>query len=344
MTKGDILLPEYNIENILNSFQRKRVLVIGDLILDHYLSGSVDRVSPEAPVPIVLLNNRREKWVPGGAANVARNITALGGISLVAGVIGADDSGDKLKELLQTEGIEISAVAVDMEKPTTVKTRIMAKGQQLIRVDRESVEPISGSVMAEIIRRIETELNTVDCIVLADYNKGLLIPELIRFILDSADSRGIPVTVDPKFDNFFAFEGCTLFKPNRIETECGIGMKIRTLDDASKAGEELIMRTSAAAVLITLGEQGALLCRKGEEDYHMKAVTKHIYDVSGAGDTVIAVMALVLASESSLEEGVQIAGLAAAAACAEPGVYAVNCEDIHREVKRFTQSSNADSD
>lgn len=336
--------PKYNILNILDSFQRKRVLVAGDLILDHYLTGSVDRVSPEAPVPVVLLGDRGERWALGGAANVARNIQALGGVPLVAGIVGEDEYGDRLKDLLSTSGIKLSTIAVDRERPTTVKSRIMSDGQQLARVDRESTKPISTSVMSEIIRRIETELDSVDCIILADYNKGLLTPKLIRFIIDSANSRGIPVAVDPKFENFFEYEGCTLFKPNRLETACGLDMKVTSMEDASKAGRELLTRTSASAVLITLGEQGLLLCRKGMTECHFPAISRHIYDVSGAGDTVIAVMALVLASATDLEAGVRTAGFAAAATCAEPGVYAVSCSDIQREVNRHIRSGDSDSE
>lgn len=335
--------PEHNILNILDSFQRKRVLIAGDLILDHYLNGLVDRISPEAPVPIVLLDNQGEKWVPGGAANVARNIKALGGVPLVAGVIGGDEYGDRIKELLRSDGIDTQAIAVDGARPTTVKTRIMSKGHQLVRIDRESTEPISSVIMADVIRQVEAELDSVDCIILADYNKGFLIPELIRFILDSAKSRKIPVAVDPKFNNFFEYEGCSLFKPNRLETAHALGMKIISVSDASEAGRELLFRTNATAVLITLGDQGSLLCEKGGIEHHFPAVVRHIYDVSGAGDTVIAVMALVLASDASLKDGVLIAGLAAAAACAEPGVYAVNCSDIQREVSRHIRNRNSDT-
>jgi D-glycero-beta-D-manno-heptose-7-phosphate kinase len=334
----DFLIPENNIENILESLRGKRVLVTGDLILDHYLEGNVDRISPEAPVPIVSLEGTGEKWVPGGAANVARNISSLGGFPLMAGTAGDDREGRLLLDLLEKEGIDTSAVILDPDRPTTSKTRIMSGGHQLIRIDREITEPVSSELQKTIQSRIESMMGELDAVVLEDYNKGVLVPGLISGIIEASLRSSIPVAVDPKFMNFFEFRGCTLFKPNRLETSRALNLDIRSVDDAIEAGNQLLDRLSAASVLITLGGDGSVLCRKGMDPFHRPTAAKHIFDVSGAGDTVIAVMALSLAAGLPLEDAVRISSFAAAATCSEPGVYAVESSDIAREVERYSRS------
>ncbi|MFO8183255.1 MAG: PfkB family carbohydrate kinase [Candidatus Aegiribacteria sp.] len=325
-----------NITNILESIRGKRVLVAGDLILDHYLEGTVERISPEAPVPIVSLESSRGHWVPGGAANVARNVSSLGGIPLMAGTAGDDMEGGLLKELLESERIDTGALVLDGGRPTTLKTRVMSGGHQLIRLDREVTAPVSEELRERIFAGIREAMDDLDVIVLEDYNKGVLVPELISEIISLAAEHGVPVAVDPKFINFFEFRGCTLFKPNRLETSRALGMEIRNLEDAIAAGDVLLERLGAGAVLITLGSEGSVLCRKGVEPFFRPAAAIHVFDVSGAGDTVIAVMAMALAAGLPLEEGVGLSVFAAAATCSEPGVYAVRPEDIVREVDRYT--------
>ncbi len=339
----EFLIPDNNIENILESMQGKRVLVVGDLILDHYLDGKVDRISPEAPVPIVSLEKKCERWVLGGAANVARNIHSLGGIPVIAGVIGEDREGEILKRLLFDEGVDTYAVISDPARPTTSKTRIIASGgHQVIRLDSEVTDPISESVAQDIISRIEETASELDAVVLEDYNKGVLVPGLISRIISISRSEGIPVAVDPKFINFFEFNGCTLFKPNRLEISRALGRVITTIDEAAIAGNQILERLSADAVLITLGEEGSILCRKDRDPFYRPTAARHVFDVSGAGDTVIAVMALSLASGLPLDDGVRISVFAAAATCAEPGVYAVKPDDIMREVDRYSRQKNVD--
>ena len=331
------MIPKHNIGNILDSLKGKRVLVTGDLILDHYLEGKVDRISPEAPVPIVSLENRGEKMVPGGAANVARNISSLGGIPLIAGTAGDDSEGKMLVELLRNEGINTDAVIIEYGRPTTSKTRIISGGHQLIRLDRESTKSVSEDVQKRLLSRIEQLVGNLDAIVLADYNKGVLVPGLISGVISVARREDVPIAVDPKFTNFFEFRGCTLFKPNRLETSRALGMEINSIDDAVKAGNQLLERLSAKSVLITLGEDGSVLCRKGTEAFYRPTAARHVFDVSGAGDTVIAVMTLSLAAGLSLEDGVRVSSFAAAATCSEPGVYAVKPSDISKEVERYSQ-------
>lgn len=325
-----------NITNILERLRGKRVLVAGDLILDHYLEGSVERISPEAPVPIVSLESSRGHWVPGGAANVARNISSLGGMPLMAGTAGDDMEGGLLKELLESESIDTGALVMDGSRPTTLKTRVMSGGHQLIRLDREVTAPVSEELRARIFAGIRERIEDLDVIILEDYNKGVLVPELISDIIGLAREHDVPVAVDPKFINFFEFRGCTLFKPNRLETSRALGMDIGSREDAIDAGNALLERLGAGSVLITLGSEGSVLCRKGMEPFFRPAAAIHVFDVSGAGDTVIAVMAMALAAGLPLEEGVRLSVFAAAATCSEPGVYAVRPEDIVREVDRYT--------
>jgi len=338
----EFLIPDNNIENILESLQGKRVLITGDLILDHYIEGKVDRISPEAPVPIVSLERTEEKWVPGGAANVARNIFSLGGVPLMAGTVGDDSEGRLLIELLQKEGVDTDAVILDSSRPTTSKTRIMSGGHQLIRLDREVTEPISEKMQNVISSRIKRIIGEMDAIVLEDYNKGVLAPGLISGILAVSRRENVPVAVDPKFMNFFEFCGCTLFKPNRLETSRALGMEIKTVDNAIEAGDQLLDRLSAGAVLITLGGDGSVLCRKDIEPFYRPVAARDVFDVSGAGDTVIAVMALSIAAGLPLDDGVRISSFAAAATCSEPGVYAVSPFDIIKEVERYSRRKDSD--
>ena len=337
------MIPDNVVENILDSFRGKRVLVVGDLILDHYLEGKVDRISPEAPVPIVSLESNQGVWVPGGAANVARNVRSLGGVPLIAGVAGEDSEGEILSRLLADEGVDTGALILDPERPTTSKTRIMSDGHQLIRLDREVVRGIPLKLMDGLLEAVEGMVHRIDAVVLEDYNKGVLIPEMVRDLIAICSKKGIPVAVDPKIRNFFSFRGCTLFKPNRLETSRALSMDIDSVERAREAGRILLDKLRSEAVLITLGGQGSVLCRSDAEPFHRPAVSRHVYDVSGAGDTVIAVMALALASGLDLEEGVRVANFAAAATISEPGVYAVEPSDIIREVNRYSGREDIES-
>ncbi|MBD3276885.1 MAG: D-glycero-beta-D-manno-heptose-7-phosphate kinase, partial [Candidatus Aegiribacteria sp.] len=214
---------------------------------------------------------------------------------------------------------------------------------QLIRLDREVVEAIPLKLKDVLLKTVERLIHTIDAVVLEDYNKGVLIPEMVRELIAMCSNKGIPVAVDPKIRNFFSFRGCTLFKPNRFETSRALSMDIDNADRAREAGRILLDKLGSSAVLITLGEQGSVLCRSNAEPFYRPAVARHVYDVSGAGDTVIAVMALALASGLDLAEGVRVSNFAAAATCSEPGVYAVEPSDIIREVNRYTGRENIES-
>lgn len=338
------LLPNGNTRDILKSLHGKRVLVIGDLILDHYLSGDVLRISPEAPVPIVSLDSDGVRWVAGGAANVARNILSLGGLPFLAGLIGDDENGSILLSILQDNGINTDCVVTDPGRQTTTKTRIMARSHQLIRVDSETSLPVGGSISETLIRNVEGKLPEVDAVVFEDYDKGAIVPMLITSVLSHSRNSNIPVAVDPKFRNFFSYGGCSLFKPNRKEVSRALGIEIESIERAAEAGERLCSEVPADSVLLTMGESGSVLCRTGQPSFHLPAAARHVFDVSGAGDTVIAVMALTMGAGIPLEDGARFANFAAAAVCAEPGVYAVTQDDILREIGRYSLADGKSAD
>lgn len=310
----------------------RRILVVGDLILDHYLEGLVERVSPEAPVPVVTLSRDAERSLPGGAANVAMNIRSLGSLPVSAGLVGDDEHGRLLRSLLSAAGADVSCVLTDAGRPTTTKTRIMARHQQILRIDREVSDPASPGVAAELERAVMGALDSVDAVVFEDYDKGCIHPGLVAAVISAAAARGIPVAVDPKFRNFRAYRGCSLLKPNRSEASRFTGMEIVDSAQASGAASKILSETGSEAVLLTLGEQGAVLVEKGGIPILIPAAARRVFDVSGAGDTVISVMALAIAAGMPLRLAALLANYAAAAVCAEPGVYAVKPADILREI------------
>lgn len=310
----------------------RRILVVGDLILDHYLEGLVERVSPEAPVPVVTLASDGERSLPGGAANVAMNIRSLGSHPVSAGLVGDDVQGRLLKSLLAASGADVSCVLTDAGRPTTTKTRIMARHQQILRIDREVSHHASPEVAAGLERAVLGALDSVDAVVFEDYDKGCIHPDLVAGVISAAARRGIPVAVDPKFRNFRAYRGCRLLKPNRSEASRFTGMEIGDSARASEAALKILSETDSDAVLLTLGEQGSVLVERGGAPVLMPAAARRVFDVSGAGDTVISVMALAMTAGMPLRIAASLANYAAAAVCAEPGVYAVKPADILREI------------
>jgi rfaE bifunctional protein kinase chain/domain len=320
----------------LASMDGRSILVVGDLILDHYLEGSIERISPEAPVPVVLLSPGGERSRPGGAANVAMNVASLGGKPFAAGLAGADPDGDVLLGLMVSSGIDVSGVARDPSRPTTTKTRIMARHQQVLRVDRESVAPVSGRAAESLRKAALSLLDSVQAVVFEDYDKGAIDRGLISALIPECRRRGIPVAVDPKFRNFLSYSGCNLLKANRDEVAriSGIEAGSAPLAAFGEAGQKLREKLGADAVLVTLGEHGSVLVRKDSPPLTFPALAKHVFDVSGAGDTVVASMALCMAAGIPLDRAAALSNAAAAAACAEPGVYAVTPGDVLREMER----------
>lgn len=302
------------LERILKDFKKARILVIGDLILDCYIWGKVSRISPEAPVPIVEVTN--DTFMLGGAANVAYNIAALGGKATVVGVAGRDRAGKILREILDEKGI--GTAIFDDSRPTTMKTRVIAHNQQIVRFDKEDKTKISERVFRDVKGFLKEAVSDYDAVIVSDYKKGIVSPELMKVILAAAGSKGKFVAVDPKVGHFHLYKGVSLVTPNLTEASHGSGIEIKDEKTLQKAGETLLKKLSCKAVLITRGEEGMSLFEKGKV-VHIPTAARHVYDVTGAGDTVIAAFALAYVSGAALEQAAIIANHAAGIVVGEVG-------------------------
>jgi rfaE bifunctional protein kinase chain/domain len=306
------------LDELRKSFDGKRIAVIGDMMLDGYFWGDVKRISPEAPVPV--LEVEEEFFRFGGAANVALNIQTLGGIPVPIGVIGYDSYGTIFSSLLKEKNIENDGIIIDDERPTTTKTRVIANSQHVVRIDKESKTYINVKIEKKITSYLESIINKFDGIILQDYNKGILTPSLISKIISIGKNKNVLITVDPKFDNFFEYKNVTVFKPNRKETELVLGMRIKTDNDISSAGKELLQKLNSDYVLLTLGEGGIAVFKKGDKERRMSTKARKVADVSGAGDTVISTLTIGLAAGADIYEASFLANYAAGIVCGEVGI------------------------
>jgi len=318
---------------ILENFKNKKIIVLGDLMLDRYVWGTVNRISPEAPVPVVEVTNEFVRL--GGAANVAHNLSSLGAIPIPIGVVGNDLEGEQLAALMEELNFSTEFIVRDNSRPTVVKTRIIADDQHVVRADRESKETINSDILEKLIKVIESNIEKADAVIIEDYNKGLLIKALIQKIIELANRFDKLITVDPKFDNFFEYKSVTVFKPNRKETEAALGIKINSADCLEVACQKVIDRLQCKAVLITLGEQGMCLLdsKGGFERVPTKA--RKVHDVSGAGDTVISTLTLALTCGSDLREAITLANYAAGAVCGEVGVVPIDPMKLKDAISHF---------
>ena len=305
-------------------FAGKRILVIGDLMLDEFIWGKVSRISPEAPVPIV--NVTEQSYYPGGAANVARNICEFTRGTAVMGLIGKDSQGDQLMKLIEAAGIDTSTVQRDAGLPTTVKTRIIARNQQVVRVDRERKSPLTPEQTAVARERLDRIIGALDGIIVADYGKGFLTQPLADHICRQARVHGKTLTVDPHPHTSLSWQGATAIKPNRAEAFIAAGMPITdpvlpVLEDHAllAASRRLLDRWQSDSLLITLGEHGMLLLTAGATPYHTPTRAQAVFDVSGAGDTAIAVFTLGLVAGASPAEAAELANLASSVVVAKLG-------------------------
>jgi rfaE bifunctional protein kinase chain/domain len=314
-------------ERVLQLIQRmksSRVAVLGDIMLDRYLVGDTDRLSPEAPVPVVTVAQRHAAL--GGAANVAANVAALGGQCLLVGVVGDDVDGAAIRQELAVARLDDRFVMTVAGRPTTSKTRIIARGQQIVRIDDEVDTLLEGTDLGRLIAAAREALADADALLLEDYNKGALSPGLIAAVMEIAKRRGIPVVVDPKYRQFFEYQGATVFKPNRRELESALGAAV-DLQNAN-ALPEVLTRLKVDNLLVTLGPEGMLLVTKDGSLTQIPSMARQIYDVSGAGDTVTAWMGTALAAGASVREAAQLANYAAGVEVAKPGVATVSPEEV----------------
>ena len=310
---------------LVSRFSRARVLVVGDLMLDEFVWGKVSRISPEAPVPVVWVQS--ESVMPGGAANVASNIRSLGGRVSVVGLVGEDRWGDVLRGELASRQIEMSGV-VPTSRPTIVKTRVIAHHQQVVRVDREQKESLPPGAVERLVRAVTERLDETDAVVIEDYGKGVICRRLLEEIIPLARKRGKLVTVDPKEDHFDLYRRVTALTPNRAEAGAAVGRELESDVDVARAGEELVRKLECDGVLVTLGEDGMSLFERGGRNTRIPTVAQEVFDVAGAGDTVIAVFTLALAAGAPMEQAARIANQAAGIVVGKLGVATVSPAEL----------------
>lgn len=326
-------LPPKRLEAILEAARGVRILVVGDLMLDRYVSGSVERISPEAPVPVVHVVE--ESHAVGGAANVASNVVSLGASCHVVGCVGRDEGAELLRHDLEAVGVDTRGVVVAEERPTTVKTRVLALHQQVVRVDREMAGDVSPPLAGELSERVRELARDCDVLVMEDYNKGVLVPAVIETVRQLATADGRPTVADPKRLNFFAYEGVTVFKPNRKELADALSDHVHPDDPAWM--EATRRRLGCANLLLTLGERGVALQTSDGSSVRIPAVARDIYDVSGAGDTVTAATAVALGAGATVTEAAILANHAAAIEVGKPGVVPVSADQIRKHYRAFME-------
>jgi rfaE bifunctional protein kinase chain/domain len=321
------------INQIFESFAKMRAIVIGDAMLDTYLWGKVDRLSPEAPVPIVAIAKRENRL--GGAANVSRNIQSLGATPILFSIIGNDEHGKEFQNLLKDCNLSDKGILIDPSRNTTVKNRVISSGKHIVRIDEESTESINSELEEILIQKIKDEINanTIDVIVFVDYDKGVISKNIFDSINQLALEKGIPTAVDPKKRNFKNYKNVSLFKPNFKEFVEGTGLSIKKedLDGIKQAAETFKKEQNLKLIFVTLSELGVMISNGVKEQYY-PAVIRDIADVSGAGDAVISVASLAIASGLSQQTMALMSNLAGGLVCEKIGVVPVNKEQLAQEM------------
>ena len=318
-----------NFDNVFNEFESKKILIVGDIMIDSYRWGHVERQSPEAPVPIVNLEKKEDRL--GGAGNVALNIKALGAKPILCSVIGEDYSGNKLLELLRQENLCTNGIIIDRTRKTTTKTRIINNSEQIVRIDDEDLFDIKNE--QNLLDLIYSKLDQIDVVILQDYNKGVLTENIITNIIKKANQKNIPTIVDPKKKNFKKYKNCTLFKPNLKETVEGLNFKIDDLNDIIQAAKRLREVIKCHIVLITLSEYGICIYHNNKF-VHTKAIQRNIIDISGAGDTVLAVASLCYSTNMNYDDLSKICNISGGLVCEKVGVVTINKKELIKEVKK----------
>jgi len=320
--------------NLRQRFSGKSVLIVGDVMVDEYYIGNVDRISPEAPVPVVNVTKRDRR--PGGAANVALNVMSLGGRASICSVRGNDSNGEWLDNHLKSIGVDTSGMVVDVNRPTTIKTRIIGNNHQMLRVDQEDCSYVADEVEAKIKKQLDQNIQQVDAVILQDYNKGLLSKSVIKYAIKTARKHDIPTLVDPKREHFLDYKDVTWFKPNRKEIIEGLKLdtSLSTQETIESALSSLRDKLNAKYTLLTLSEQGVALNDR-EGTHYIPAHPRRIADVSGAGDSVISVAALCVASDFEPKEVAAISNLAGGLVCEKVGVVAIELEQLEEATKEL---------
>jgi D-beta-D-heptose 7-phosphate kinase/D-beta-D-heptose 1-phosphate adenosyltransferase len=330
------------LQSLLNRFSRRKVMVVGDVMLDQFLWGKVSRISPEAPVPVVDIQN--ESSFPGGAANVARNLRALNTNVRIIGVVGDDPAGLELRSLLQKQQVDTSGLIVDAGRPTTVKTRIVAHSQQIVRYDRERAMPLPAETVERMVDYCRTHLDDVDALIFEDYGKGVLSQSTLDRMNRMARRKGKITTADPTARQPLRFQDMTVITPNRFEAFAAAGLpNTEALDDVladeplMQVGAILLKKWRPQNLLVTLGEHGMCLFRSGKKPHHIPTVAQEVFDVSGAGDTVIATLVAALASGASAVEAAEISNHAAGVVVGKVGTATCSPLELVDSFKRVSQ-------
>ncbi|HKV40015.1 MAG TPA: D-glycero-beta-D-manno-heptose-7-phosphate kinase [Blastocatellia bacterium] len=311
---------------LANGFEGKRVIAIGDLMLDEFIWGRVRRISPEAPVPVVEVE--RQTLALGGTGNVASNLAALAAVPLPIGVVGDDSDAGRLRSALAALGIDSRGLVVDRGRPTTLKTRIIAHNQQVVRADRESRSPIAPETERSVLEVFDRLVDSVDAVVVSDYDKGVLTPRLLDSVLESARKQGCTVCLDPKVKDFSHYQPVTVITPNLHEAMEAAGVSTEGEAGVVEAGKRILDMLDCRAVLVTRGEEGMSLFSEGGEVAHFPTVAREVYDVTGAGDTVLATLGLALVAGATLAEAVMLANYAAGAVVGKVGTSTVTRQEL----------------
>jgi rfaE bifunctional protein kinase chain/domain len=315
---------------LLDDLKNIKVLVVGDVMLDRYWWGDVTRISPEAPVPVVRLT--RSTVAAGGAANVAANIAGLGAKPLLVGGIGDDSEANLLPDVLKKAGISSDYLVRIPGRPTTIKTRVIAHSQQVTRIDQETDEPLRSEHEELIVQKIYETIAEVDAVAVSDYAKGILTKPVLHAIIETAKKRKKPVIIDPKGKDYSKYRGATILTPNRREAAVACNIEDNGKPVVTHAGERLLKEIGVDAVLITEGEEGMTLFRPSRRPVHMTALARQIYDVTGAGDTVIGVLATAVGAGANLAEAAELANIAAGLVVEQVGTTAVNLDELRAAI------------
>ncbi len=335
MTDARIAAHKRRLQSLLKKFSGKRIVVLGDLMLDEYIWGKAERISPEAPVPVVEVERR--SYGPGGAANVAANLASLGAKVAAVGVVGEDESAQILKHALEERGVDPSGLVADPSRPTTRKTRIIAHGQQVVRIDEESREPVSDEVCRKISASLHRALEGAEALVISDYAKGAITPDVAASAIAMAQAKGALITSGPKPKNLHLMRGCFVACLNEKETLEAMALEgLMAGGSPSTSGEDwtflvpqLLQKVGLERVVITRGGKG-ILAYEGRKGFEVPALTVEVYDVAGAGDTALSVLTLALASGASLKEAVELANLGGAAVVRKVGVATTTVDEIRK--------------
>lgn len=327
------------LHEILNRFPKQRLLVVGDVMLDQFLWGKVSRISPEAPVPVVEIT--RESRFPGGAANVARNLRVLGSSVSVLSVVGDDDAGEELRALLEQQGVDTDGLIVDPNRPTTLKTRIVAHSQQMVRFDREKCASLPPQIERLVLERFESRLPYVSAVIFEDYGKGLMSQKLLNIMQRLAHQARKVTAADPNSRHLLRYSGLTAVTPNRSEAFAAAGLPaVEPVDEVLRdeallrVGQALLRTWKPRNLLVTLGEHGMCLFRPGKKPHHIPTVAQEVFDVSGAGDTVIATLALALAVKADPVEAAEISNHAAGVVVGKVGTATCTPDELAASMTR----------